>query len=90
MTTYTYDYLDGPVTASFDQPMAVRPDEAEAIIVSAIEAIGGCAVTQFDPTQQPRNTDEGFVGADFRVEFPDGRRVWLSVECPTDDTALPD
>lgn len=81
----TYHYIDGPVTATFDGPHTIRPEEAAAWLGSVIEAAGGYVAQGFSPEEQQRNAGPGFVSADILVALPDGRKVWVNVECPTDD-----
>ena len=78
----TYNYLNKDVTARFDDPNAVSPEDATLFLYDAIINAGGNITAGFEPEQTLYKSDPGYVNADFQIELPDGRRLWVSVECP--------
>lgn len=85
MATHTFDFLDGEVTASFDKEGTVDPWKAAAKFVEILEA-AGCSLSQeFAPGEQDKKDAPEYVIVDLAFDVPDLGRVWIGIECPSDD-----
>lgn len=83
--TFRFDNDDKPFTASFTKADAVHPKEAEDWVSAAFGSIGGELVQGFEPGAQSEGHDGAdYVLADMKVRLPNGKTVWIKVECPTD------
>jgi hypothetical protein len=76
--------VDDKAAYTYDHPASVRPEDAVLVITTAIQAVGGVILQGFDLNEQSAKGDPGYVEADLRVQLSDGRRVWVSIECPSD------
>lgn len=84
-----WEFADGKaIESTFTQPQAIHPDDAENALRAAFEAIGGTLDSGFDPSEQDGSKaidgDGEYINASMRVVLPDGRAMWVTVECPTD------
>lgn len=84
-TARTYDFEGEIITATFDHPDSVVPEDAAAALANAVIAVGGVVWQDFDPTEQTKKGDPGYIGVDMRIELPGLARVWVEIECPTDE-----
>lgn len=66
----------------------MRPEEIEQLLSAALESVGARVTQGFSSEDQEHTADPGYLDADIRVELPDGRKVWVRIECPTDAAFL--
>jgi hypothetical protein len=70
---------------TFEHRDAIRPEKAAAFLVEAVRLAGGEVTQGYDPAEQDTDKgDPGYMLADLRIALPDGRRLWVQLECPAD------
>lgn len=88
-TAGSWTFGDGKsISSTFTNPNAIHPSDAEGALRAAFEAIGGSFDSGFEPDEQDGSKaidgNGEYINASMRVVLPDGRAMWVTVECPTD------